>query len=98
MGLTEERSKDKMAAGLKPPMMGSYNERLQRLQPQSHQGVCGDAIATIEGFTREELDEVGYRSQQRAAQAISEGRFDLSLIPLSHPTRPFLPPHAPSSF
>ena len=72
MSLTAQMSKDKMAAGLKPPMMGSYNERLQRLHPQSHQGVCGDAIATIEGFTREELDEVGYRSQQRAAQARSE--------------------------
>ncbi len=51
--------------------------------PQSHQGVCGDAIATIEGFTREELDEVGYRSQQRAATAIAEGRFDKSLVPVT---------------
>lgn len=82
MSLTAQMSKDKMAAGLKPPMMGSYNERLQRLHPQSHQGVCGDAIATIEGFTREELDEVGYRSQQRAAQAIAEGRFDKSVVPV----------------
>ena len=82
MSLTAQMSKDKMAAGLKPPMMGSYNERLQATHPQSHQGVCGDAIATIEGFTREELDEVGYRSQQRAAQAIAEGRFDKSVVPV----------------
>ena len=83
MSLTAQMSKDKMAAGLKPPMMGSYNERLMRTHPQSHQGVCGDAIATMEGFSREELDKVGYRSQQRAAKAIEEGRFDKSLVPVT---------------
>ncbi|MEE4201742.1 acetyl-CoA C-acetyltransferase [Erythrobacter sp.] len=80
MSLTAAMSKEKMQAGLKPPMMGSYNERLQKVHPQSHQGICGDAIATIEGFTREELDQVGYRSQQRAAEAIGEGRFDKSVV------------------
>ena len=82
MSLTAQMAKDKMAAGLRPPMMGSYNERLQATHPQSHQGVCGDAIASMEGFTRQELDEVGYRSQQRAAEAIEEGRFDKSLVPV----------------
>jgi len=82
MSLTAAMSKEKMQAGLKPPMMGSYNERLQRVHPQSHQGICGDAIASMEGFTREELDEVGYRSQQRAAEAIGEGRFDKSVVPV----------------
>ncbi len=84
MSLTAAMSKEKMQAGIKPPMMGSYNERLQKVHPQSHQGICGDAIATIEGFTREELDEVGYRSQQRAAEAIGEGRFDKSVVPVVH--------------
>ena len=83
MSLTAQMSKEKMQAGLKPPMMGSYNERLQKVHPQSHQGICGDAIATIEGFTREELDEVGYRSQQRAAAAMEDGRFDKSVIPVT---------------
>ncbi|KPP92896.1 acetyl-CoA C-acetyltransferase [Erythrobacter sp. HL-111] len=82
MSLTAAMAKEKMQAGLKPPMMGSYNERLQRVHPQSHQGVCGDAIASMEGFTREELDEVGYRSQQRAAEAIGEGRFARSVVPV----------------
>lgn len=82
MSLTAAMAKEKMQAGLKPPMMGSYNERLQKVHPQSHQGICGDAIATIEGFTREELDEVGYRSQQRAAEAIGEGRFAKSVVPV----------------
>jgi len=83
MSLTGAMTKEKMQAGVKPPMMGSYNERLQRLHPQSHQGICGDAIASMEGFTREELDEVGYRSQQRTAEAISEGRFDKSVVPVT---------------
>lgn len=82
MSLTAAMSKEKMQAGLKPPMMGSYNQRLQKVHPQSHQGICGDAIATIEGFTREELDEVGYRSQQRAAAAIEAGHFAKSVVPV----------------
>lgn len=83
MSLTAQMTRDKMQAGIKPPMMGSYNDRLAQLHPQSHQGICGDAIATMEGFTREELDEVGYRSQQRAAEAMREGRFAKSLIPVT---------------
>lgn len=83
MSLTAQMARDKMGAGLKGPRMGSYNRRLEEVHPQSHQGVCGDAIATMEGFTREELDEVGYRSQQRAAAAIAEGRFDRSVVPVT---------------
>lgn len=82
MSLTAAMTKEKMQAGIKPMMMGSYNERLQKVHPQSHQGICGDAIASMEGFTREELDTVGYRSQQRAAEAIAEGRFDKSVVPV----------------
>jgi len=82
MSLTAAMAQEKMRAGIKPPMMGSYNERLQAVHPQSHQGICGDAIASMEGFTREELDEVGYRSQQRAAEAIAEGRFAKSVVPV----------------
>jgi acetyl-CoA C-acetyltransferase len=36
--------------------MGAGNPALQELHPQSHQGVCADAIATIEGIGREVLD------------------------------------------
>ncbi|MFZ1743940.1 MAG: acetyl-CoA C-acetyltransferase [Pontixanthobacter sp.] len=82
MSLTSQMSQEKMAAGLKPPMMGSYNERLQKVHPQSHQGMCGDAIASMEGYTREELDEVGYRSQQRADAAIKAGKFSKSIVPV----------------
>ena len=83
MSLTGQMTQEEMAAGFAPAMMGSGNERLQKVHPQSHQGVCGDAIATKEGFTREELDALGLRSQQRAARAIKEGRFDKSLVPVT---------------
>jgi acetyl-CoA C-acetyltransferase len=62
--------------------MGAGNAHLQELHPQSHQGVCADAIATIEGIDRTALDALAVESQRRAAIAIEEGRFDKSLIPV----------------
>ena len=52
------------------------------LHPQSHQGVCGDAIASLEGITRADVDALALASQQRAAVAIAEGRFANSTIPV----------------
>jgi acetyl-CoA C-acetyltransferase len=66
--------------GLMP--MGAGNAHLQEIHPQSHQGVCADAIATIEGISREALDAHAAESQRRADIAIKEGRFDKSLIPV----------------
>ena len=47
-----------------------------------HQGVCADAIASMEGIGREALDAFSLESQQRAARAIKEGRFDRSIVPV----------------
>jgi len=66
--------------GLLP--MGGLNEHLQSIHPQSHQGVCADAIATMEGISRDSLDALAAQSQARAAVAIAEGRFDRSLVPV----------------
>ncbi len=66
--------------GLLP--MGANNAHLQEIHPQSHQGVCADAIATMEGISRESLDALAAESQARADRAIREGRFDKSLIPV----------------
>jgi acetyl-CoA C-acetyltransferase len=65
-----------------PALMDSGNLRLRARHPQSHQGVCADAIATMEGISREALDELAYVSQQRADVAIREGRFDRALVPV----------------
>ena len=62
--------------------MGANNAHLQELHPQSHQGVCADAIATIEKIDRRTLDEHAAESQRRAEIAVREGRFDRSLIPV----------------
>ena len=64
--------------GLLP--MGANNLHLREIHPQPHQGVCADAIATLEGISREALDAHAAESQVRAARAIAEGRFDKSLI------------------
>ena len=64
--------------GLLP--MGANNLHLREIHPQPHQGVCADAIATLEGISRETLDAHAAESQVRAARAIAEGRFDKSLI------------------
>lgn len=65
-----------------PPMMDSGNLRLRARHPQSHQGVCADAIATLEGISREAVDALAYVSQQRADAAIKESRFARSLVPV----------------
>jgi acetyl-CoA C-acetyltransferase len=46
------------------------------------QGVSADLIATLEGFTREELDGYAVRSQERAAAAWSGGLFAKSVVPV----------------
>jgi acetyl-CoA C-acetyltransferase len=65
-----------------PGLLDSGNLRLRARHPQSHQGVCADAIATLEGIPRQALDELALVSQQRADQAIREGRFDRALVPV----------------
>ena len=62
--------------------MGAGNAHLQEIHPQSHQGVCADAIATIERIPREALDALAVESQRRADRAIQEGRFSRSLVPV----------------
>ena len=68
-----------------PPMLDSGNLDLRAMHPQSQQGVCADAIATMEGIDREAVDQLALTSQQRAARAIAEGRFDRSLIAVNNP-------------
>ena len=67
--------------GATPSMfMDNGNLKLRAMHPQPHQGVCADAIATMEGISREDLDRNAYDSQQKAARAIAEDRFAKSLV------------------
>ena len=64
------------------PFIDAGNQHLRDIHPQPHQGVCADAIATLEHISRLALDELALASQQRAARAQAEGRFERSLIPV----------------
>lgn len=46
------------------------------------QGIGADLIATIEGFSREDVDAYALRSQQKAAAAWSGGYFAKSIVPV----------------
>ena len=59
-----------------------HNVHLLELHPLVPQGISADLIATLEGFSREDCDRFAARSQERAAIAQKEGRFDRSLIPV----------------
>ncbi|TRW17665.1 acetyl-CoA C-acetyltransferase [Glacieibacterium frigidum] len=82
MSLTTTMGQEEAAAGFAPMGMGSGNTRLQAVHPQSHQGVCGDAIAAMEGIDRAAVDALGLESQRRADVAIREGRFAKSIVPV----------------
>jgi len=62
------------------------NTRLRERFFQVPQGISADLIATLEHFSREEVDEVALRSQQRAARAVEERRFASSLVAVTDPT------------
>jgi len=77
MSMTGRRAVD---AG--PPMLDAGNLRLRAKHPQSQQGVCADAIATMQGISRADVDALALVSQQRADAAIKGGHFKRSLVPV----------------
>jgi acetyl-CoA C-acetyltransferase len=46
------------------------------------QGIAADLLATVEGFTREDVDAYAAESHQRAAKAWADGAFDRSVTPV----------------
>src|SRR6266581_2053550 len=46
------------------------------------QGISADLIATKYGFSRDDVDAYAVQSQQRAAKAWDEGRFNKSVVPV----------------
>lgn len=70
-----------LAAGMTSlPLMDRDNPTLRAMHPQSNQGVCADAIATMQGISRRATEELAVETQKRAARAIKEGRFDRSVV------------------
>ena len=68
-----------------PPDFSSGNSALRELYPLVPQGISADLIATIEGFSRADVDAFALESQRRAAVAMAEGRFDRSVVPIHNP-------------
>ena len=68
-----------------PPDFAAGNAALRALYPLVPQGISADLIATVEGFTRDDVDAFALTSQQRAAVAIAEGRFDRSVVAIRNP-------------
>jgi acetyl-CoA C-acetyltransferase len=46
------------------------------------QGISADLIATLEGFSREDVDAYALRSQTLAAKAWADGAFERSIVPV----------------
>jgi acetyl-CoA C-acetyltransferase len=63
-----------------PPLFDTGNLHLRATHPQTNQGICADAIATMEGITRADVDALALESQKRAAKAIAGGHFKKSLV------------------
>jgi acetyl-CoA C-acetyltransferase len=61
------------------------NLHLRASHYQVPQGISADLIATLDGFSREELDAFALESQRRAAIAQRECRFGRSLFPVKDP-------------
>ena len=79
-GGAEMMSTHGQGGGKGSPFLDNDNFRLRAVHPEPHQGLCADAIATLEGIDRTALDQLALVSQQRADHAIKNGYFDKSLI------------------
>jgi acetyl-CoA C-acetyltransferase len=53
--------------------------------PTVPQGISADLIATLEGFDRTAVDTYAVESQRRTEVAMTEGRFDRGIIPVTGP-------------
>lgn len=68
----------------RPLLFDAGNAALRARHPQVGQGICADAIATLEGISRRATEELAVESQRRADTAIRNGYFDRSLVPVFH--------------
>jgi len=82
-GGVESMSRWGVAVGA--PTIDGGNPDLRALFPSVPQGISADLIATLEGFTREDLDAFAAESQRRAAVAMAEGRFERGIVAVTDP-------------
>jgi acetyl-CoA C-acetyltransferase len=70
------------ASLVRPPLLDAENSALREAVVQFSQGVAADIIATVEGFSRADVDAFALASHERAAVAIASGHFEKSLVPI----------------
>ena len=73
-------SMSRVPMGADGAMIDGLNEHLRQRLFMVPQGISADLIATREGFSRADVDGFALETQQRAARAIEERRFDRSLF------------------
>jgi acetyl-CoA C-acetyltransferase len=82
-GGVESMSRWNLAAG--SVTIDGGNPAFRERFPTVPQGISADLIATIEGFTRTDVDTYAAESQRRAAVSIEEGRFERGIIAVTDP-------------
>lgn len=60
----------------------AMDPRINQMTGFAPQGIGADTIATLEGFSRQDVDAFALRSQQKAATARAQGYFKKSLVPV----------------
>jgi len=75
-------SMSRIAMGSDGGGVDGLNIKLRDRVFQVPQGISADLIATLEGYSRADVDGVALRSQQKAAVAIEQGRFAKSIVPV----------------
>ncbi|MBT8494814.1 MAG: acetyl-CoA C-acetyltransferase [Deltaproteobacteria bacterium] len=75
-------SMSRVPMGADEAMIDGLNMKLRAKIPMVPQGISADLIATLEGFTREDVDAFALDSQNKAARAIEDNRFEKSLFPV----------------
>ena len=82
-GLRRRRRVDVAACRWAPTAApGRWTRRPPTTPRSCPQGISADLIATVEDFSRDDVDAYAVRSQERASAAQAEGRFANSVIPV----------------
>ncbi|MCG5431068.1 acetyl-CoA C-acetyltransferase [Mycobacterium sp. MYCO198283] len=80
-GGVESMSRWDVAVGV--PTIDGANPAFRHRYPTVPQGISADLIATLEGFSRSDVDAYAAESQRRAAEAIAAGCFERSIVPVT---------------
>ncbi len=75
-------SMSRVPMGSDDAMLDGNNLKLRKKLFQVPQGISADLIATLDGVTREQVDQFAVESQQKAGRAISEKRLAKGMFPV----------------